>query len=81
MPLVKKKKKIVLAIGGSSGAIYAKILMDKLVKLSEQWEAVGVIMSPNAKFNWEFEMENRDFEKYPFQFYDKMDFMAPFASG
>lgn len=81
MPLVRKKKKVVLAIGGSSGSIYAKVLMDKLMDLSDQWETVGVVMSKNAKFNWEFELGNRDFEKYPFHFYDKMDFMAPFASG
>lgn len=81
MPLVRKKKKVVLAIGGSSGSIYAKVLMDKLMDLSDQWETVGVVMSKNAMFNWEFELGNRDFEKYPFHFYDKMDFMAPFASG
>jgi 4-hydroxy-3-polyprenylbenzoate decarboxylase len=75
------KKKIVVAVGGSSGSIYAKVLMDKLVRLNEQWENVGVVMSSNAKFNWEFELGNKDFEKYPFQFYDKNDFMAPFASG
>ena len=38
-------------------------------------------MSDNAKFNWEYELGNRDFEQYPFDFYDKMNFMAPFASG
>lgn len=76
-----QKKKIVVAIGGSSGSIYAKVLLDKLVELSAQWTAVGVVMSTNAQFNWEYELGNRDFEQYPFDFYDKMDFMAPFASG
>lgn len=38
-------------------------------------------MSDNAKFNWEYELGNRDFEAYPFTFYEKRDFMAPFASG
>lgn len=74
-------QKIVLAIGGSSGAIYAKLLMDRLLQLHEQWEKVGVVMSSNAKFNWEYELGQRDYEKYPFDFYDKNDFMAPFASG
>ncbi|MEZ4949290.1 MAG: UbiX family flavin prenyltransferase [Saprospiraceae bacterium] len=75
------KKKIVVVVGGSSGSIYAKVLMDKLSQLKDQWENVGVVMSSNAKFNWEFELGNKDFEKYPFQFYEKNDFMAPFASG
>jgi len=75
-------KKIVLGVGGSSGSIYAKVLMDDLAgPLCEQWDAVGVVMSDNAKFNWELELGNRDFENYPFELYDKRDFMAPFASG
>lgn len=75
------KKKVVIGVGGSSGSIYAKVLMDRLLLLSEQWSAVGVVMSDNARFNWELELENKDYEKYPFQWYDKKDFMAPFASG
>lgn len=74
-------QKIVLAIGGSSGAIYAKLLMDRLLQMPEQWARVGVVMSSNAKFNWEYELGQRDYEQYPFDFYDKNDFMAPFASG
>lgn len=74
-------KKIVLAIGGSSGSIYAKVILDKLQILEKQWEAVGVVMTDNAKFNWELELGNKDYEQYPFDFYHKSDFMAPFASG
>ncbi len=40
-----KKHKIVIAITGASGSIYAKVLLDKLSKLSNQIEQVGVIMS------------------------------------
>jgi 4-hydroxy-3-polyprenylbenzoate decarboxylase len=75
------KKKVVVAIGGSSGSIYAKVLMDRLVELQPQWEKIGVVMSDNARFNWEYELENRDFERYRFDFFEKNDFMAPFASG
>lgn len=78
------KRKIVVAIGGASGAIYAKILLDKLATLGNQMATIGVVMSDNAKFNWEFELGNRDFEdtkRYPFHFYHKRDFLAPFASG
>lgn len=75
------KKKVVVAVGGSSGSIYAKVLLDKLHGLSKQVERVGVVMSDNAKFNWEYELGNRAFEEYPFDFYEKNNFMAPFASG
>ncbi len=75
------KKKVVVAIGGSSGSIYAQVLMDKLLSLRNQWDKIGVVMSDNARFNWEYELGNRDFASYPFDFYEKNDFMAPFASG
>lgn len=74
-------KKIVVAIGGSSGSIYAKVLLDRLLKLNDQCREIGVVMSDNAKFNWNFELGNHDYKEYPFSFYDKNDFMAPFASG
>jgi len=74
-------KKIVISISGASGSIYAKVLLDRLAQLQEQWEAVGVILSNNAKINWELEIGSADFAAYPFSFYDKNDFNAPFASG
>lgn len=76
-----KKKKIIVAVTGASGAIYAKVLFDNLLKLGDQIEKVAVVMSDNAKQVWEFELQNSDFDNYPFDFYHKMDFNAPFASG
>jgi flavin prenyltransferase len=76
-----KKHKVVVAVTGASGAIYAKVLLDKLVKLSDQTEAVAVVMSNNAKQIWESELGNKAYENYPFAAYNKMDFNAPFASG
>mgnify|MGYP006197057011 CR=1 FL=1 len=73
--------KIIIAITGASGAIYAKCLMDALVPLNDQYESVGVVMSDNAKMVWETELDNKDYTKYPFTFYQKNDFNAPFASG
>jgi flavin prenyltransferase len=75
------KKKIVVALAGSSGALYAKVLLDKLVHLQAQCAAVGVVLSDNAVVNWELEVGNADFSAYPFDFYQKNDFYAPFASG
>jgi len=75
------KKKIVIAITGASGAIYAKLLLDKLQQLSAQIAEVGIVMSDNAKQVWAVELDNEDYKNYPFKFYNKYDFMAPFASG
>ncbi len=77
----QNKHKIIVAITGASGAIYAKVLLDKLELLNEQIETVGIVMSGNAKEVWKFELNNSDFEKIPFTIYNKNDFFAPFASG
>ncbi len=74
-------KKIAVAVAGSSGALYAKVLLDKLAGLRDQWEKVGVVLSDNAVVNWELEIGRPDFSAYPFDFYAKNDFNAPFASG
>jgi 4-hydroxy-3-polyprenylbenzoate decarboxylase len=75
------KKKIVIAITGASGAIYAQLLLDKLQQLNSQVAEVGVVMSDNAKQVWRLELDNDNYTKYPYRFYAKNDFMAPFASG
>ncbi len=74
-------RKLIVAITGSSGSIYAKVLLDKLARLRDQWSAVGVVLSDNAKLNWEIELGPVDLSQYPFNFYQKNDFFAPFASG
>lgn len=75
------KRKIVVAITGASGAIYAKVLLDKLVKIKPQLSAVGIVMSDNAKAVWKFELGDESYNDYDFTFYQKNDFNAPFASG
>jgi 4-hydroxy-3-polyprenylbenzoate decarboxylase len=76
-----KKLKLVVAVGGASGSIYAKVLFDKLTLLQDQLDAVGVVMSDNARDVWKYELGNSDYQQYGFKFYDKNDYMAPFASG
>jgi 4-hydroxy-3-polyprenylbenzoate decarboxylase len=71
--------KIVLGIGGSSGSIYSKLLMDKLGQYSNI--EVGVVMSDNALINWQIELGSFNKKDYPFKFYGQKDFFAPFASG
>jgi 4-hydroxy-3-polyprenylbenzoate decarboxylase len=75
------KRKIVVAITGASGAIYAKLLLKKLQQLSSQINEVAIVMSDNAKQVWQFELDNTDYDQLPYKIYAKHDFMAPFASG
>lgn len=73
--------KIVVAITGASGSIYAKILLEKLLSLKAQWSELSVLMSNNAKEVWRTELGNEDYKDYPVLYFDKYDFSAPFASG
>lgn len=75
------KNKIIVAITGASGAIYAKVLLQKLQKLKNQVETAAVIMSDNAKDVWKYELNDTSYQNTPFTFYEKNDFMAPCASG
>lgn len=75
------KKKIIVAITGASGSIYAKVLLDKLVTLKDQIDSVGIVMSDNAKDVWKFELGDTSYDNLPFKIYNKSDFFAPFASG
>ncbi len=74
-------QKIVIAVTGASGSVYAKVLLDKLMLIKDQWNEVSVVMTDNAKQVWQHELGNEDYEKYPVKFFTKKDFNAPFASG
>lgn len=74
-------RKIIVAVTGASGSIYAKVLFDKLKTLSAQVENVGIVFSDNAKDVWKYELGNTTYEELPFKSYGKSDFFAPFASG
>jgi len=73
--------KIIIAITGASGSIYAKVLLDKLFLIKSQWSALGIVITDNAKIVWKTELEENGYDKYDTKYYDKNDFMAPFASG
>ncbi len=75
------KKKIVVAISGASGSIYARQLLKKLSLVKDQVEAVSIVMSTNAKEVWFTELGDESWKELPFKFYESADFMAPFASG
>ena len=74
-------RKIVVAITGASGSIYASILLEKLLAIRSQWKDVSIVMTKNARTVWETEMGNTDFNNIPLTIYENDDFTAPFASG
>jgi 4-hydroxy-3-polyprenylbenzoate decarboxylase len=74
-------RKILVTATGASGAIYFKVLLDKLLLIKSQWNELAIVMSDNAREVWETELGNNQYNQYPFTFYNKNDFSAPFASG
>jgi 4-hydroxy-3-polyprenylbenzoate decarboxylase len=81
MQHAQNKHKIVVAVTGASGSIYAKTLLKKMEALHSQIHEVSIVMSDNAKDVWSFELGDKSFETLPFKRYEKNDFFAPFASG
>lgn len=75
------KRKIIVAVSGASGSIYAKKLFDKLRELKDQISEVGVVFSSNALDIWKYELDEEYNLVHPFRIYEKDDFYAPFASG
>ncbi len=73
--------KIVVAVTGASGAVYAKVLLDKLMQVKDQWQELSVVMSNNAKEVWQTELNNNEYKNYDLKYFEKNDFSAPFASG
>jgi 4-hydroxy-3-polyprenylbenzoate decarboxylase len=74
-------RKVVVAITGASGSIYAKLLLDKLVAIKSQWNQLSVVITENAKEVWRTELDSDSYKKYDVGFYRQQDFSAPFASG
>ena len=74
-------RKIVVAITGASGSVYAKSILQKLSTLKEHWNDLGIIMSANAQQVWHTELEDSSYNNLPGKIYSANDFTAPFASG
>lgn len=75
------ERKILVAITGASGSVYASIILSKLATLQEQWQELSVVMTENAKQVWRTELQNESWQTIPARFYSTADFSAPFASG
>ena len=75
------KHRIVVAVTGASGSIYARQLLQKLQRASSQTEQVAIVMTENAKTVWQTELGGDDYKELPFRAYSQQDFQAPFASG
>ena len=75
------KRKIVIAVTGASGSIYADLLIKKLQQLDNQWDELSLVMTENAKAVWKIELDNDNYVNKILHHFSQQDFHAPFASG
>ncbi|MGC4058387.1 MAG: UbiX family flavin prenyltransferase [Chitinophagaceae bacterium] len=73
--------KLVVAVSGASGSIYAKVLLDTLQRIQKATDEIYVVWSDNAKDVWLQELGDSTHQDYDFPVRGKNDFYAPFASG
>ncbi len=71
--------KLVVAVGGASGSIYARRLLDVLAAMKTDRPEVGLCFSKAGAEVWQHEIGTPP--EFPFRRYDLHDFRAPFASG
>ena len=75
------KRKIILAVTGASGSIYAQKLLEKLKALKEPPSEIAVVFSDTAKEIWEYELGEKFVPVSTAKVYENNNFYAPFASG
>jgi len=77
----KDKRKIVVALTGASGSVYAKKLLEKLARLNEAPGEIAVVFSDTAKEIWVSETGEKYSPVPPAKEYSNKSYYAPFASG
>lgn len=79
--MIELNRKIILAVTGASGSIYAQKLLERLSGLKTPPTEIAVIFSDTAKEIWESETGNRFEALPPAKIYENSNYFVPFASG
>jgi 4-hydroxy-3-polyprenylbenzoate decarboxylase len=79
--LLNTNRKIVLAITGASGSIYANKLLQRLIGLEDPLKEIAVIFSETGREIWKSEIGSEFHNQGAEKEYDNSKFNAPFASG
>ena len=67
--------KLVIALSGASGSIYAKVLFDQLTKINDQYSELAIVASDNAKAIWSHELPDIQFNQHHFKEYQNKDLL------
>jgi flavin prenyltransferase len=76
-----KSRKLIVAVTGASGSIYARLLLEKLVLPEKGPVNIALVFSDNAKAIWESETGEKFTSSKGITEYDNKNFHVPFASG
>ena len=76
-----QNRKIILAITGASGSIYACRLLERLHEIQAPVEEIAVIFSNTGRSIWESEIGSKFHAKGSAKEYNNDTFFTPFASG
>jgi 4-hydroxy-3-polyprenylbenzoate decarboxylase len=79
--MTDSKRKIILAITGASGSIYARKLLEKFKSMKEPPSEIAVVFSDTAKEIWEFELGEKYVPDSAAKVWENSSYHAPFASG
>jgi 4-hydroxy-3-polyprenylbenzoate decarboxylase len=79
--MTDSNRKLILAITGASGSIYALKLLEKLGTLKSPPSEIAVVFSDTAKEIWENETGLKFKPVPPEKIFENNNFYAPFASG
>jgi 4-hydroxy-3-polyprenylbenzoate decarboxylase len=79
--MTSSDRKVILAITGASGAIYAQKLLEKLIALKVPPAEIAVVFSDTAKELWDYETGRKFIPEPPAKVFENNNFFAPFASG
>jgi 4-hydroxy-3-polyprenylbenzoate decarboxylase len=74
-------RKIILAVTGASGSVYALRLLQRLSSLKSPVKEISVVFSDTAKEVWRHETDHEMKLSAPAKEYNNNSFFAPFASG
>jgi flavin prenyltransferase len=76
-----KSRKIILAITGASGSIYAYKLLGRLHEIQAPLEEIAVVFSDTGREIWKSEIGSEFHNEGVAKEYDNKTYFAPFASG
>lgn len=78
---METKTKLIVAVTGASGSIYADLLLRELDKLKDEISEAAVLFSGNARGVWNHELGYDISFPSSFKLYGNNDFYSPIASG